>query len=141
MSTRAVYTFKSPKGQPQETHHIYKHHDGYPSGAAEWIANAVPYAWKLPRFEASEFAAAFVAGNKPKGEGMGQGGAVYLTRGFKYHGDLEYRYEITAKDGALWVTAYKVTHPNGWNQAAAYPLIFDGTLPDFEKFANQPTEA
>ncbi len=61
MSTRALYTFRDFDG---EEHHVYKHHDGYPTGAAEALANALPYAWKLPRYEADEFAAAFVAGNK-----------------------------------------------------------------------------
>jgi hypothetical protein len=60
MSTRACYTFRSD----QESFHVYKHSDGYPSGAAEWIEAALQYAWPLPRFEADEFAAAFVAANK-----------------------------------------------------------------------------
>ena len=33
MSTRAVYTFIDE----HETYHVYKHHDGYPEGAAELI--------------------------------------------------------------------------------------------------------
>ncbi len=61
MSTRAMYTFRNAEG---EEHHVYKHHDGYPSGAAEALARALPFAWQLPRYEPDEFAAAFVAGNK-----------------------------------------------------------------------------
>jgi len=60
MSTRAAYTFQDD----QTTVHVYKHHDGYPTGAADAINNALCYAWPLPRFEADDFAAAFVAGNK-----------------------------------------------------------------------------
>lgn len=60
MSTRAMYSFVDE----HETHHVYKHHDGYPTGAAEWINAAVAFAWPLPRYEASDFAAAFVAANK-----------------------------------------------------------------------------
>jgi hypothetical protein len=30
MSTRALYTTKDDQGE----YHVYKHHDGYPSGAA-----------------------------------------------------------------------------------------------------------
>jgi hypothetical protein len=60
MSTRACYTFKDK----HNTIHVYKHNDGYPTGAAEHIARALPYAWPLPRFEAVDFAAAFVAANK-----------------------------------------------------------------------------
>lgn len=63
MSTRAVYIFHDRDTEIA----VYKHHDGYPSGACEAIRNALPHAWPLPRFEADEFAAAFVAGNKPSG--------------------------------------------------------------------------
>ena len=66
MSTRACYRF-IPENGPNDwpgVVTVYKHHDGYPSGAAKAIENALDYAWKLPRFEADEFAAAFVAGNK-----------------------------------------------------------------------------
>ena len=40
---------------------VYKHSDG----AVCWINKALEHAWPLPRFEADEFAAAFVAANKP----------------------------------------------------------------------------
>jgi hypothetical protein len=43
----------------------YKHSDGYPDGAVCWITKALEHAWPLPRFAADEFAAAFVAANKP----------------------------------------------------------------------------
>jgi hypothetical protein len=62
MSTRAMYTFRSADGS--EEHHVYVHSDGYPTGAAEKIVAALEYAWPLPRYEADEFAAAFVAANK-----------------------------------------------------------------------------
>ena len=47
MSTRAIYTFKGFG----ETHHVYKHHDGYLSGAAQWLEAALELAWELPRYE------------------------------------------------------------------------------------------
>lgn len=61
MSTRACYVFKDQT----DTIAVYKHHDGYPSGAVQWIEAAKAHAWPLPRFEANDFAAAFVAANKP----------------------------------------------------------------------------
>jgi len=123
MSTRAVYTFKDQ----DDTFHIYKHHDGYPTGAAEWIANAIPKAWALPRFEAAEFAAAFVAGNKERG------GGVYLTTDWQVHGDLDYRYEITTAGGDLQVTAFKKV----WGETSdTYTGIFLGTLADFQSRAD-----
>ena len=60
MSTRASYTFTDE----HTTHHVYKHCDGYLEGACEAITKALDCAWPLPRFEADEFAAAFVAANK-----------------------------------------------------------------------------
>lgn len=62
MSTRAVYTFHDERGR----YHVYKHSDGYPEGmgACYAINAALTFAWPLPRFEADEFAAAFIAANK-----------------------------------------------------------------------------
>lgn len=127
MSTRAVYTFKDS----QDEYHVYKHHDGYPSGAAVAITNALKYAWQLPRFEACEFGAAFIAGNKA------EGGGVYLTHHYKDHGDLEYRYEITCIDKELNVTAFELIDgvlDETWHE------IFTGTLHEFIRFANHEKE-
>jgi hypothetical protein len=63
MSTRACYRFIDPD-EPVEVITVYKHGDGYPEGAVCWITKALKFAWALPRFEADEFAAAFVAANK-----------------------------------------------------------------------------
>lgn len=95
MSTRATVTVKDES----DTFHIYTHGDGYPSYQAKRIKKAIAYAWPLPRFEAMDFAAAFVAANKEKG-----GGNVYLTTDAKLHDDREYHYDITESEGALMVT-------------------------------------
>lgn len=61
MSTRALYTFIGNGGN----HNVYKHHDGYPSGAARTLKMAIDwFAWQLPRYESDEFAAAFVTAGK-----------------------------------------------------------------------------
>lgn len=60
MSTRAMYTFEDADG----SYNVYKHSDGYPTQAAEALIRALDYAWPLPRYEADDFAAAFVAANK-----------------------------------------------------------------------------
>ncbi len=99
MSTRACYTFIDADGT---THHVYKHHDGYPSGAAGFIKDAANYAWDFPRFEASDFGAAFIRANKDSG------GGVYLTAHYDNHGDLEYRYEIAEASPEPNVTAYSI---------------------------------
>lgn len=115
MGTRAVFIFKDER----DSFSIYKHWDGYPEGAANFLVNALPFAWELPRYEACDFAAAFVAGNKQQG-----GGDVYLTTSPEYHGDLEYVYTITqANNGQLVISVYSV-----------YPeekRIFYGRLKDF----------
>jgi hypothetical protein len=58
----------------------------------------------LPRFEADEFAASFVAANK-SGEGD-----IRLTPHYNKHGDLDYRYEVRCRlnDKDLHVVIYDV---------------------------------
>src|SRR5579875_1756151 len=70
MGTRAVYTFIH---DADERYSVYKHWDGCPRWGCRFIANGLKLAWPLPRFEANEFAAAFVAANKK------QAGDIYLT--------------------------------------------------------------
>jgi hypothetical protein len=139
MSTRALYTFCDLRGE----YHVYKHHDGYPSGAAQWIAAALPYAWPLPRFEADEFAAAFVAGNKTYDSKPFPGG-VRLTQGATWKdaasADIEYRYEITEKGGDLHVAAYVVSCDWGkseWRETK----LFAGTLEAFTAWAKKSEAA
>ena len=100
MGTRAVYSF-SDDG---ETYHVYKHWDGYPQNALQYISFAKDRAWKLPRYEADEFAASFVAANK-NGEGD-----IRLTSHYDKHGDLDYRYEVRCQsnDKDLQVTIYEI---------------------------------
>ena len=78
MGTRAVYFFEE-RLDDDSYYGVYKHYDGYPQGAADHIEKAKAYAWPLPRWEADEFAAAFVAANKnPKG------GEVRLLPNFEH---------------------------------------------------------
>ena len=62
MSTRGQFTFMDEKNC--EHYHIYKQSDTYILGALRSIINALPYSFGLERFEASEFACAFIAANK-----------------------------------------------------------------------------
>jgi len=109
MSTRATYEFRDERG----AHTVYRHHDGYPAGGIQWIANAVPIAWPLPRFEADEFAASFIAGNKDRG------GSVRLTSGRDAHGDTQYHYVVSMKDRKLSIEIYEMGYTGsgrgGWN--------------------------
>lgn len=116
MGTRAVYTFKADDGEFA----VYKHWDGYPEGAAEFITKAIPLAWELPRFEAMDFSAAFIAANKT------EGGNVYNTASADAHGDLSFFYEISqAKNGQLIMKAFDAYNPSE-------PLFY-GRLKDFVK--------
>ena len=92
MGTRAVITFK----EGCESHAVYQHWDGDPTTVAENINRAKAFAWELPRFEADDFAAAYVAATKGKG-----GGNIYFSRGAPYHGDLSYSYIVTCPNGEL----------------------------------------
>lgn len=114
MSTRAVYTFIE-SGNLE--HHVYKHSDGYPTGAAGALVAALDLAWPLPRYEGDEFAAAFVAANKT------QGGGIRLLPSGKFEdvapGDVAYHYviapKVTSKGAQLLVTAYEVYNDLGTN--------------------------
>ena len=104
MSTRCTVTVRDE----YSAFTIYRHSDGYPltkHGVIETLGEALPYAWELPRFEAADFAAAIVAAWKKPG-GYIQGGYIYLTTNRDDHGDTDYHYEVTAKDGRVRVTTY-----------------------------------
>jgi hypothetical protein len=116
MSTRAVFSFHE-EGIKRKFH-VYKHNDGYPSGASEAFLNALTYAWTLPRFEADEFAAAFIAGNKS------EGGVIRISHGPQHHGDLAYHYE-------LWQAADKTLMLNVWKMDDKKSKFFFGTLENF----------
>ena len=100
MGTRAVYTFLDDRG----THHVYKRWDGYPEGALQFISFAKDKAWPLPRYEADEFATAFISANKEAS------GDLRLTEHWDKHGDLDYRYEVRCRsnDKDLHVIIYQV---------------------------------
>ena len=112
MSTRACYTFRCRDAR--DVFHVYKHHDGYPRWALQFIQNTFTggKAWPLPRFEADEAAAAFVVANK-----SGPGG-VRLSHGPDTHPDIEYQYLVEVEDGAVQVEV----------REAGGPTLYTGTL-------------
>ena len=125
MSTRACYTFIAPNGGGQ--YHVYKHHDGYPyngqpqagegpfeCGGLVWIEKAKQFAWGLPRFEADDFAAAFIAANKPS-----DGGGVRLinTRDpWDFSSDSEYWYKVAQSRADSSDVQVEVYHVDWWNR-------------------------
>ena len=129
MSTRAVFCFTSHG----ETHYVYKHFDGYAEGAAAAIQEVFDcsLSWELPRFEADEFAAAFVSANK-----RSPGGIRLISNG-NIPDDVAFVYQICqAKNGQLIISqwyadAFKARQEN---VAAKTPKpLFYGRLKDFIK--------
>jgi hypothetical protein len=134
MSTRAIYTFIDQDAKPKDFINIYKHYDGYPSGALEAIQEAFAYAWTLPRFEADDFAAAFVAGNKS----VSGGGIRVFPTGpqkniCKSACDIEYRYEVRCIDNKLHITAFETSY---W-QTPKETGLFAGNIEEFREFCKE----
>ena len=104
MGTRAIYIFEDKAFQEV---HVYKHYDNYPQGAVDFIEKAKAYAWELPRFEADEFGAAFVAANKnPKG------GEVRLVHALLH--DREEMLEANDWCDYYYVISYQSEHEDLW---------------------------
>lgn len=93
MSTRATISVLDS----HEKFDIYKHHDGYPEWVLPYIKEAIKFAWKLPRFEASDFAAALIRVMKTSGW------SVYLTTDATRHADREYHYDIRFDGSSITV--------------------------------------
>jgi len=130
MGTRAVFTFQDER----ESYSVYKHWDGYEEGACVFIVNAIPYSWGMHRYEACDFAAAFVAANKKAG------GDVYFSKGHQDHGDLEYFYELMkAPNGQFIIRATNY----GYDNYDKFPdVFFYGRLKDFvNKYGNDECKA
>jgi hypothetical protein len=133
MSTRAIYTFCDSRTEV----HVYKHHDGYPynggvhngtayeAGGLVWINDAKAFAWDLPRFEADEFAASFVAANKSNGGGVN---LIGDQKPWEYASDCEYWYKVTCIDGDLHVTVLSVDWSHTFPMAADHRIEMEGPL-------------
>jgi hypothetical protein len=133
MSTRALYTFKAnPNCAWEQDWNVYKHHDGYPTGAAEALALALSKAWPLPRYESDEFATAFIAANKDNPGGirmMPQGDPDEVSS--KHCSDIEYRYEISMRNEKLYVSAFTS------NGDMSKPLIKNCPFMEFPAWAKK----
>lgn len=141
MSTRAMYQFDDYETKAK--FRVYVHHDGYPSGAAEKFAatlkttpgkyGQVGFVWSLPRYEADEFAAGFVAANKQQ-----EGGVRLMSMLAKdIPPDIEYYYRVyfaklpsgkpyRNEAGDLSIEAYHIG-----SSFADKKLLFEGPLAQF----------
>lgn len=128
MSARAVYTFKDNTG----TFHVYKHSDGHPEGAIEFIKAA----FKPGYTRANDLASSFIFANGWPTT------TCELTDDYdKYDGsDLEYHYEISNYDINCYkakmfvISAFKRKHSYVYGKSS-YDLIFKGSLEEFNKFS------
>lgn len=128
MGTRGVYTFKE-KGA---TFHVYSHWDNYPTGGAQKLQATVTSdkAWKLPRFEADEFAAAFIATNKT------EGGNFRLQKSRTSAMDVEFGYTIWP-DPKTHQLMLEVSATNFWGETPSERSLWKGVLTAFtEEVAN-----
>lgn len=126
MGTRSVWTFVDPESD--ESFHVYRHFDGYPSHAAVSIALPVllETVWQLPRFEADEFAAGWVAANKT------EDGNIRLMNNRHSACDVAYGYTVTMRRvnrmHRLWIVAAEVDF---WDDKEEEKEIFSGTVWNF----------
>jgi len=136
MSTRACYTFTDSQGD----FHVYKHHDGYPytggvhngerfeGGGLVWIENAKRFAWDLPRFEADDFAASFVAANKDGGGGCR---LINKAHPWEFSSDSEYWYKVKIAGARLRAldVSVQVYSVDWWDRDnLSSSLLTSGTL-------------
>ena len=134
MGTRAIYQFRDGDDEC----FVYKHYDNYPQGAVHFIEEAKGFAWKLPRFEADEFASAFVAANKSKNGG----GVRLISHHFKNEGEIldanswcEYHYIIHFDKSlkTLWVEIQEAIYQK--DGSIKWETIWEGTHADMmEKY-------
>lgn len=117
MSTRGVFVFAdavTATVRDKQAYCVYVHHDTYPEGGATYLAACLQggWTWPLPRYEADEFAAGFVAsikGNrlaawKARGEPCDPlpytpaAGGVYLSKRWDAVGNIEWAYLVRPAD-------------------------------------------
>jgi hypothetical protein len=108
MGTRCVITFRDKHG----SFSVYQHWDGYPEVVMGNIGTT-KNCWKWPRFEADEFAAAYIATHKT------EAGNIRLTSGPDAHGDLAYSYDVSVE-----VIGGKPTLWIAWTDEDGFPEEF-----------------
>lgn len=138
MSTRAVIVFGDRADMAvgdAKSYVVYSHYDGYPAGLASMFQTTLQsgLAWELPRFEADEFACAFIAANKLRGGGM------RLFHRWDEQPDIEYVYLVKpngSRKRELMVMAYPVVYesPNPFKWPTVLGTgkpLFAGKIDDF----------
>lgn len=77
---------------------VHQHSDGYLSVIQAYCEKAKKFAWSFPRFDPADFAAAYIAANKPHG-----GGHLYVeSEGENWDSDRVY--VVTLDRGQINIT-------------------------------------
>ena len=110
MSTRATYKFYNTQLTNSAT--VYIHWDGYPKGAADYIAGAIDNKGRIN-------VESFIRANR---------GAI-ITQSHSSHGDTDYRYDFH-RNGEISVSKRTIEkvgdeYEENWN------LIFTGSINQF----------
>jgi len=123
MGTRAIYTFEDENDE----RHIFVHFDNYPVGAAEYLRQWLDagVSWTMPRFEADEAAAGFVAAIK-----TGAGNVRIASDRFASR-DVEFGYRVFMKGVRSPRLHIQCSTTDYWGDAPAETIIFDGPMSEF----------
>lgn len=138
MSTRGVYTFiETADEKVADGHHVYVHSDNYPTGALTYLTDMLmsDTHFELPRYEADEMAASFVAANKK------HGGNIRLMKKRAGAADVEYGYVIWQSQeprsrGQLMVRCSSTDY---WGSRPKDKTLFEGTFAEFGAWAQDPS--
>tara|TARA_R110000822_G_scaffold266119_1_gene389961 strand:+ start:187 stop:564 length:378 start_codon:yes stop_codon:yes gene_type:complete len=123
MSTRATYLFSNTSMAGEDVC-IYIHHDGYPSGAAQYLSNAKHRSSRDRR----PLLESFIAANK----------GAQITHSHQAHGDTDYRYYTNGK----YLTAHqRIISLQDDGFSSYWKVIFSESLDNFILEQLQTAEA
>lgn len=134
MGTRSIWTFKDTFGTAPV--HVFVHYDGYPLGAADYLRQTLESGktWNLPRYEADEFAAGFIASIK-----TGGGNVRCASRRTSY-ADVEFGYTVTNRMDTKDLQVV-VTSTDFWGDKPKETRLWSGSIHEFEAWARAYDEA
>ena len=117
MSTRATYHFHKNRLSCGAT--VYIHHDGYPEGAAQYLADAIGYEGDYEQTETLTVEG-FIRANE----------GAHITASHTAHGDTDYRYDFF--DYGLMEVRKREIYQNSFGEyQEAWKPYWSGRLSDF----------
>lgn len=116
MATRATYKFFNTQLIPSAT--VYIHWDGYPQGAAHYIAEAIGYKGNYSE-TATLTVERFIRANE----------GANITQAHTSHGDTDYRYDFSHKE-QMSVSKRSIERV-GDEYQEKWEVIFTGSISEF----------